>query len=96
MILPQGQFEKLLVSDSEEKEKILSTLFGTGRWAYASSSETRPRLWRNVNKNTKHAPETVRKSLKTRRETSKRLSVKTLISRSLKDGKRLSRGLNRG
>ena len=31
VILPQGQFEKLLVSDSEEKEKILSTLFGTGR-----------------------------------------------------------------
>lgn len=36
VILPQGQFEKLLVSDSEEKEKILSTLFGTGRWAYAA------------------------------------------------------------
>ena len=32
MLLPQGQFEKLLVSDSEEKEKILVSLFGTGRW----------------------------------------------------------------
>ncbi len=32
MILPQGQFEKLLVSDSEEKEKILVSLFHAERW----------------------------------------------------------------
>ena len=32
IILPQGQFEKLLVSDSDEKEKILVTLFHAGRW----------------------------------------------------------------
>lgn len=32
IILPQGQFEKLLTSDSQEKEKILATLFHTERW----------------------------------------------------------------
>lgn len=32
MLLPQGQFEKLLVSDSAEKEKILVTLFHADRW----------------------------------------------------------------
>lgn len=32
IVLPQGQFEKLLVSNSEEKEKILKTLFHTDRW----------------------------------------------------------------
>ena len=32
MILPQGQFEKLLTSDSAEKEKILSTIFGEDKW----------------------------------------------------------------
>lgn len=32
IILPQGQFEKLLVSDSQEKEKILVTLFHAERW----------------------------------------------------------------
>ncbi len=31
-ILPQGKFERLLVAPSEEKEKILSTLFGADRW----------------------------------------------------------------
>ncbi len=32
MILPQGQFEKLLISDSAEKEKILSKIFGEEKW----------------------------------------------------------------
>ena len=32
IILPQGQFEKLLTSSSEEKEKILSSIFGEEKW----------------------------------------------------------------
>ena len=32
IILPQGQFEKLLVSDSVEKEKILVSLFQAEKW----------------------------------------------------------------
>ena len=32
IILPQGQFEKLLISDSDEKERILVTLFHASRW----------------------------------------------------------------
>lgn len=32
IILPQGQFERLLVSNSEEKEQILVTLFHAQRW----------------------------------------------------------------
>lgn len=32
IILPQGQFERLLVSDSVEKEKILVSLFHADRW----------------------------------------------------------------
>ena len=32
IILPQGQFEKLLVSDSVEKEKILVSLFKAEKW----------------------------------------------------------------
>ena len=32
MVLPQGKFETLLVSNSEEKEKILVSLFRAGRW----------------------------------------------------------------
>lgn len=32
IILPQGQFEKLLVSTSDEKEKILTTIFGVTKW----------------------------------------------------------------
>ena len=32
IVLPQGQFEKLLTSTSEEKEKILVTLFGAEKW----------------------------------------------------------------
>ncbi len=32
IILPQGQFEKLLVSGSEEKEKILMSIFGVDKW----------------------------------------------------------------
>ena len=31
-ILPQGKFERLLVAPSEEKEKILATLFGADKW----------------------------------------------------------------
>ena len=32
IILPQGQFEKLLTSNSDEKEKILSDIFGEKKW----------------------------------------------------------------
>lgn len=32
IVLPQGKFEKLLTSDSDEKEKILVTIFGAGKW----------------------------------------------------------------
>lgn len=32
MVLPQGQFEKLLTSNSEEKEKILTSIFGEEKW----------------------------------------------------------------
>ncbi|MBQ9549767.1 MAG: SMC family ATPase [Lachnospiraceae bacterium] len=32
IVLPQGQFERLLTSSSEEKEKILSNIFGEERW----------------------------------------------------------------
>lgn len=36
VILPQGQFERLLVANSEEKEEILSSLFGTSHWGEAT------------------------------------------------------------
>ena len=36
IILPQGQFERLLVANSEDKEEILSSLFGTGLWGEAA------------------------------------------------------------
>lgn len=32
IILPQGQFERLLISGSEEKEKILMNIFGEYKW----------------------------------------------------------------
>lgn len=32
IILPQGQFEKLLTSNSDEKEKILTSIFGENKW----------------------------------------------------------------
>ncbi len=32
IILPQGQFEKLLVSNSQEKETILTSIFGESKW----------------------------------------------------------------
>ena len=32
IILPQGQFEKLLTSNSEDKEKILTNIFGENLW----------------------------------------------------------------
>lgn len=32
VILPQGQFEKLLTSNSDDKEKILSNIFGISKW----------------------------------------------------------------
>lgn len=33
MILPQGKFERLLISNSEEKQEILKSLFQSERWA---------------------------------------------------------------
>jgi len=38
VILPQGQFEKLLVAKSEEKEKILVSLFDAQKWQTAANS----------------------------------------------------------
>lgn len=32
IILPQGQFEQLLTSNSEDKEKILTSIFGVDKW----------------------------------------------------------------
>ena len=32
IVLPQGQFEKLLTSDSADKEKILTSIFGEEKW----------------------------------------------------------------
>jgi len=32
IILPQGQFERLLTSNSDEKEKILTSIFGEDKW----------------------------------------------------------------
>lgn len=32
IVLPQGQFEKLLTSGSDEKEKILTNIFGEDKW----------------------------------------------------------------
>lgn len=36
IILPQGQFERLLTSNSKDKEKILTSLFGTEKWGKAA------------------------------------------------------------
>lgn len=33
VLLPQGKFERFLTASSEEKEKILQKIFGTGAWA---------------------------------------------------------------
>ncbi|MBP5164813.1 MAG: SMC family ATPase [Lachnospiraceae bacterium] len=32
IVLPQGQFERLLTSDSEKKEEILTSIFGEDKW----------------------------------------------------------------
>lgn len=32
IVLPQGEFRKLLLASSKEKADILQTLFATGRW----------------------------------------------------------------
>lgn len=34
IVLPQGQFEKFLTSGSDEKEKILTSIFGEEKWKY--------------------------------------------------------------
>lgn len=41
IILPQGQFEKLLVSNSEDKEKILVSLFHADRWQHMAEEIAR-------------------------------------------------------
>lgn len=33
ILLPQGQFERFLLADSNDKERILTKIFGTERWA---------------------------------------------------------------
>ncbi len=40
IILPQGQFERLLVAKSDEKEKILVSLFGAEKWQKAAEKYT--------------------------------------------------------
>lgn len=50
IVLPQGQFEKLLTSDSKEKEAILTSIFGVEKWKgiadrfYEEADERRRRL----------------------------------------------------
>ena len=41
IVLPQGQFEKLLIANSGEKEEILKTLFRVGRWQKAAANLTK-------------------------------------------------------
>lgn len=41
IVLPQGQFEKLLIANSGEKEEILKTLFQVGRWQKAAANLTK-------------------------------------------------------
>ena len=43
IVLPQGQFERLLTSNSDEKEKILTNIFGEGKW-----QEIAEQLYNNV------------------------------------------------
>ncbi len=38
IVLPQGEFRKLLVASSTEKEIILETLFATGRWKQVTTA----------------------------------------------------------
>lgn len=38
VVLPQGEFRRLLTAPSIEKQKILETLFGTARWQFFSRS----------------------------------------------------------
>lgn len=38
IILPQGKFEKLLTSNSDEKEKILTSIFGEDKWQQIASN----------------------------------------------------------
>ncbi|GAA6397069.1 AAA family ATPase [Solibaculum mannosilyticum] len=38
IVLPQGEFRKLLVASSTEKESILETLFATGRWKQVTAA----------------------------------------------------------
>ena len=47
VILPQGQFERLLVSDSQEKENILVSLFHAQRWRAATDEVSRRVLERD-------------------------------------------------
>lgn len=52
MVLPQGQFERLLTSDSKDKEKILTSIFGEEKWQriaeyfYEEAAERNGRLSR--------------------------------------------------
>lgn len=38
MVLPQGKFERFLTSDSDEKEKILTSIFGERKWLEIADS----------------------------------------------------------
>ncbi|MBR1470437.1 MAG: SMC family ATPase [Lachnospiraceae bacterium] len=61
IVLPQGQFEKFLVSDSNEKEKILSNIFGEERW-----KEIAERLYNEADQRVtilKNVKDGIRKSL---------------------------------
>lgn len=61
MILPQGQFEKFLMSSSDEKERILTTLFDTGRWQKAA--ELLKRRANEENLRIKSESESIKRSL---------------------------------
>lgn len=49
IVLPQGQFERLLTSNSDEKEKILTSIFGEDKW-----QEIAERLYAEVEARKEH------------------------------------------
>lgn len=53
IILPQGKFEKLLTSNSNEKQEILSNIFGTKKWEsvaniFFKNAETQRAYYKNL------------------------------------------------
>lgn len=60
IVLPQGQFERLLTSNSDEKEKILTNIFGEDKWQviadkfYAKAEDRRNEL-KNIQDRIRHS-----------------------------------------